>query len=297
MKSENIFDKNIEYNGYRKLHAIFFKIHKYINRFSQRAKSQADKFAFEQFKMKFGEREDDIYISTFPKSGTTLTQMILYQLTTDGNMDFDHIYDVSPWIRNSSFLGKEVPDLPSPRIIKTHDYYKYFQKQIKGKFIFVYRNGMDVAVSMFHQNKNYNNQNLKAEKYIDSFIKKNKKDWFNYTKGWLRNKNNFPILYLKYEDLLNNKEQEIRKIIEFCNLKPDEDAIKRALKYSSFESMKKHENKFGEQMQKAPEKVFNQFIRKGISGEGKVEFSEKQQSIFAKRFSETIKKLEGNIFN
>lgn len=41
----------------------------------------------------FGARETDIYVVTFPKSGTTLMQMIIYQLTTQGNMDFQHLYD------------------------------------------------------------------------------------------------------------------------------------------------------------------------------------------------------------
>ena len=105
--------------------------------------------------MIFGERKDDIYISTYPKSGTTVMQMILYHLTTDGSMDFNHIYDVSPWIRNASFRSQKPPNLPSPRLIKTHDHYKDFDKNTKGRFIYVYRNGMDVAVSHFHQETNY----------------------------------------------------------------------------------------------------------------------------------------------
>ena len=69
-----------------------------------------------------------IYISTYPKSETTLMQMILYHLTTDGRMNFKHIYEVSPLIHNASFLGQKPPDLKSPRIIKTHDNYKDFGK-------------------------------------------------------------------------------------------------------------------------------------------------------------------------
>ncbi len=45
----------------------------------------------------FNIRPDDIFIVTYPRSGTTWMQMILYQLTTDGKMNFPHISKVCPW--------------------------------------------------------------------------------------------------------------------------------------------------------------------------------------------------------
>src|SRR5206468_68583 len=39
----------------------------------------------------YSPRPDDLFIVSFPKSGTTLLQMILYQMTTAGEMDFPHI--------------------------------------------------------------------------------------------------------------------------------------------------------------------------------------------------------------
>jgi len=135
-----------EYNGYGVLAEQTLKVNKLLANLARYFFNLSNKFKFEQFKIIFGEREDDIYISTYPKSGTTLMQMILYHLTTDGKMDFKHIYEVSPWIHNASFIGQKPPDLTSPRIIKTHDNYKEFGKKTKGRFIYIYRNGMDVAI-------------------------------------------------------------------------------------------------------------------------------------------------------
>jgi len=284
--NDNI-EKNVEYIGYGKMAALLFKLSKWLSIPATMLKRTADKLRFEQYKMKFGERDDDIYIVTFPKSGTTLTQMILYQLTTDGNTDFNHIYDVSPWIKNSSLKGIPPSDLPSPRIIKSHDYYGHFNKKNKGRFIFVYRNGMDVAVSLYHQNKNYNFSDLQFDKFIGNFLKKRRKNWFSFTKQWLTNKNKLPILYIQYENLLENKEQEIRRIIDFCHLPADEHAIQRALKFSSFEFMKEHQDKFGEQPTNT--KVFDQFIRKGKQGEGEEMFSEEQEQVFGKYYDEALK--------
>ena len=130
--------------------------HKLINKLGANLSKAAEELNYLKFKMDFGEHEDDIYIVTFPKSGTTLMQMLLYQLTTNGEVDFKHIYDVSPWIRNDSFKHRKPRlDFQSPRLIKSHDPYEYFDKTTKGKFIFIIRNGMDVAVSLYNQRKNY----------------------------------------------------------------------------------------------------------------------------------------------
>lgn len=64
-------------------------------------------------------RPDDIFIVTYPRSGTTWMQMILYQLTTDGNIDFANIYQVSPWLELSLELGKySFESFAYPRIFK-----------------------------------------------------------------------------------------------------------------------------------------------------------------------------------
>ena len=105
----------------------------------------------------FGERDADIYIVTYPKSGTTLMQMLLYQLTTDGNMDFGHIYEVSPWCRYSAYMKTGMSSTGQRRIIKSHDEYETMQGIKKGKFIVVMRDFLDVIPS-FHQHiKDYDN--------------------------------------------------------------------------------------------------------------------------------------------
>ena len=278
-------EKSIEYIGYGALSNLFRKIYKAISKFGSKFAKLANELHFEQYKMVFGERKDDIYIATYPKSGTTLMQMILYHLTTDGKMDFEHIYEVSPWIRNASFRKQKPVELPSPRLIKSHDDYKKFPKGTKGKFIYVYRNGMDVAVSLYHQQKNYNKIDLKFDVFIKSSFKS--KSWFKHTKGWFKNKNKFPILYVCYEDLLKHKRAEIDRIVEFCDLKPSNEAIDRAVKYSSFEYMKQNEKMFGDQALE-DKNVYDQFIRKGKSGEGKEMFNKKQKEEFTRNYQKMV---------
>lgn len=269
------------------------KLGNYLSKLGNKCQAYAEKMYFEQFKMEFGERDDDVYIVTYPKSGTTLMQMLLYHLTTDGDMSFPHIYSVSPWIRNDSYRKMKPRKLPSPRLIKTHDKYSFFSKDTKGRFVFVYRNGMDVAVSQYHQNKNYNNPKLKFESYLKVFFKQ--KAWFKYCQAWFKNKNKFNIIYIRYEDLLLDKRGEIEKLSKFLGISPTEQQIENAIKYSSFEYMKDHEDKFGD---KEPEvkKIYDQFIRKGQKGEGRSMFDQTQKSLYEADYAKYLQKLERKIF-
>lgn len=285
-------EKNPEYLGYRVLYGFFAKIGRKFIKIS-------DEFYFTMYRLKFGQRNDDIYIVTYPKSGTTVMQVILYQLTSNGDMSFKHIYDVSPWIRNHSFKKKEPLEFPSPRLIKSHEAYDIFEKTTKGRFIYVYRNGMDVAVSQYNQTLSYLDSNLSFEKFVKEFLDdKSKTAWFRFNKDWLRNKWKRPILYVRYEDLINDKRTQIQRIVNFLGLKVDDKTIERAMEFSSFEYMKQNEEKFGEQPKTEPsKKVFDQFIRKGKVGEGIEMFSDEQKREFNALFEKVVKKYEEKVFS
>ena len=243
--------------------------------------------------MDFEERDSDVYIVTFLKSGTTWTQVIVYNLLTDGNMDFEHIYDVSPWIRNEAYVNhsaKRVNDLPSPRIIKSHDEYNFFDPKVKGKFIHVHRNGKDVAVSLYHHNKNYKDPNLEFDKNFDDYFRKEgKKNFFSFNRDWFTNKHKFEVLYVSYEAIKEDFEATVQKIADYLNVELTEEKLAKVKQHSSFEFMKAHETKFGEQPKDKDKRVYDQFIRKGESGEGRQMLSEEQSTFFNIKWEMQVK--------
>ena len=238
--------------------------------------------------MGFEEREADIYVTTFLKSGTTWMQMILYQMVGKGGADFDHIYDVAPWVHNEAYLGKSperVNKLPSPRIIKSHDPYERFDKNVKGRFIFVYRNGQDVAVSLYYHIQSYENPDVTFDENFDKYFKAGEYNWFSFTKQWLKNEHDFPILYISYEALKNDFEGTVRRIADFLEVTLTPEILDNIATYTTFEYMKQHETKFGERPQKMDRRRFDQFIRKGSLGEGKKYLNDEQLKAYEEKFS------------
>lgn len=235
-----------------------------------------------KYLLDFGQREDDIYVATYPKSGTTWMQMILYQLTTDGNMDFEHINDVSPWIHWAVLKNKSVNDVPSPRIIKIHDTYDEMAYVKKGRFIYVVRNGMDVMNTLTYHLRAYGEPDISFDDVFETRLE----SWSSHVSSWIENRKGLNIFYIRYEDLKEDIEQEIHRIIHFCDMDVDDETIKRAIERSSFSFMKQYETKFGEQPERF--KVYDQFIRKGKTGEGIQRCSKDQiesyRDLFEKHF-------------
>ena len=101
-------------------------------------------------------------------------------------------------------------------------------------------------------------------------------------------------MHVHYENLLKDKLKEILRIVAFLELTLDEQAIERALKFSSFEYMKEHETKFGEQPLENPKhkKRYDNFIRKGNIGEGDEMFTKQQKETFEKFYKKIVKPFE-----
>jgi len=264
MMTKSILEEILKYNELKEspIYEEDDPLHDQIKKAIKILRRYDNYFEMRKLLKELGERESDIHIVSYAKSGTTLTQMMLYQMTTEGLMNFEHLYDVSPWPGWALEYDLEIKDLTPRRIFKSHDPYIYYEHVKKGKFIFLIRNVFDVFNSFYHHRKDYYQRKEEYEKWVLSSLEY----WYKYNEGWLRNKRGLEILYLNYEDTIANKESQIDRISEFIGIELSKEKKKQVIEKSSFKFMKSHEEKFGEQPNK--EKVYNNFIRKGEVGEG-----------------------------
>lgn len=239
-------------------------------------------------------RPDDIFIATFPKSGTTLMQMMLYQLTTDGSMDFPHILAVSPWFEMEILRGRSgwelFESLPSPRFFKTHLPAKNLPKN--GKFIYIARDVRDVAVSSYHHQLLATGMDQDQERFVNQFLRDpvSVRSWFKNIESWWPRRNDQNVLFLTYEGILRDLEGTVRKVAAFCGIDVDESRIPQILERCSLGFMKQHWEKFDPRLRRISRSKA-EFIRKGIAGAGRQELTSEQEALVSRRLQELAAKL------
>lgn len=252
-------------------------------------------------RLDFVPRTDDIFLVTYPRSGTTWMQMILYQLASGGDMDFTHICQVAPWFeRVISFNvmnAEDIEAMPSPRIFKSHLSYRWIPKG-HCKYIYVARNGKDVAVSFFHFYKSHLGFKGDFPEFFNLFIRGKVQfgSWFEHVAGWRKHTDNPNILFLEYENLIRDLEGCLWRIIQFCGLNVSSDQFPEIMEKCSFAFMKKHESKFDHITATIWEKGYkhNTFLRNGKVGGAKSYMSEKQEKIFEQKLEQYIGKFGAN---
>ncbi len=232
--------------------------------------------------MDFEVRPTDVFISSYPRSGTTLTQWILYLLTHEEQADPAHLTKVSPWFERSLAIGEvtaaDLDRLPSPRIFKSHLPREWLPDG--ARYIYVERNALDVLVSYFHFYQAYLGFEGTLDEFHDRFVNGRVQygSWFEHVAGWHERESDREVLIVRYEDLLSARKNVIERLIEFLDWDLDEHWVDRAVIESSFDAMKRRESIFDHATALLLERGVRpqSFLRSGQSGQGADELSDVQ---------------------
>jgi hypothetical protein len=193
----------------------------------------------------FCPRADDIFIASYPRSGTTWLQMIVWHLVTAGDVSFDHISQVIPFLEGMAQQPRNGDGLPSPRIFKTHLPFQTVATW-PGKFIYVARDGRDVLISCFHFERVYFGSTEPFDAFFERFVTGHVLygSWFSHVAAWTAHAGDSNLLCLTYEGLTMDFEASVRKAASFLQVTVEPERIRELQRRCSFASMRAIEQKF-----------------------------------------------------
>ncbi|CAF0738590.1 unnamed protein product [Brachionus calyciflorus] len=197
----------------------------------------------ENFK-NFQIRNSDIWIVSFPKSGTTWVQELVYLI--ENECDFkkaqqDSIENRSPFFDYPSPGLKHIDNIKSRRIIKTHLPISFLPDNIENesKVIYIVRNPKDVTVSYFH----FTNLSTQAQftgsfydfakLFIDGKVPYG--PWWKHVDEYVSRKN---VHVISYEDLHTRPYEVIKNLSEYLGKSLSDEKIKSIIEWCSFDNMK-----------------------------------------------------------
>lgn len=248
---------------------------------------------------------DDVFIVSYPKSGTTWAQQIVRLLRNRGREDGQRLDLAMPWIECVGSPGSVQPTslvdlecLPSPRSFKCHLPYALVPGGLPhttcAKYIYIARNPKDVCVSFWMQNKRKIDpkERLTWERFFDKFVHGFLPygSWFDHVLEWWEHKNEKNILFLKYEDLKKNPHRNIQAIAELIGADGVAgELLEEVMTKSSFASMAENPTT---NFRWEDGRTFSHegaFMRKGVVGDWKNYFSPVHSNELDRLYDERMK--------
>jgi hypothetical protein len=259
----------------------------------------------------FDFRPDDVWLLSFPRSGTSWSHEVISAVLYDGDIaaltlaqrerKIPKFRPIEIGIGPAGNLAERLAmwrAAPSPRVVPTHVPYRLFPKAVlalKCKRVYVLRDPRDVAVSMYHLHRSHRVLgNFKGtwDEFFEEFAAGRVPygGWFDHTLGWWPHVAAHPneVLVLTYEQLKNEMPASLRRLGSFLGRNLPDAAIAAIAAHTSFAAMSANPftNRAGNPVMDfsvAP------FLRKGEIGDWRRHFTAEQTARIQVLWDEKIR--------
>lgn len=238
---------------------------------------------------------DDIIISGYPKSGTTWTQYILWEIVNHS----DTLPNVNEmrWreVPQLEMAGTEgIETMKPPRLFKVNLSFHLTPYHPSAKYIYVFRNPWDCCISAYNYYKQVDEGFSEGtfEEYFQYFMKGEVThgDYFDHLLSWLDHWNDPNILFVSFEGMKRNTREAVIKIAKFLGgeyykrLRENEECLQSILSRIQFDHMKQNCAFY---VSSDSNKKIN-FFHSGSVGQWKKYFTEEQYTILKNKFLDKL---------
>uniref|UniRef100_A0A182Y5Q7 Sulfotransferase domain-containing protein n=1 Tax=Anopheles stephensi TaxID=30069 RepID=A0A182Y5Q7_ANOST len=232
---------------------------------------------------------DDVWVASYPKSGTTWCQEMVWLICNDLNFEAARaeslrtrfpFVDVS-LIHDAQMNSFErVRNTARPRFIKTHLPVSMLPKQywtVKPKTVYVKRNPKSVAVSYYHHSRGIFYRGT-IDTFVRSFIREHQfySPYHAHVIEYHELRDCSNILHLAYEDMKRDLPAVVRKVCQFFGKSYSEPQLAELCEHLSFRSMRENKACNYEDQSNVPREAGERFMRKGELASWKQELTSEQ---------------------
>jgi Sulfotransferase domain len=204
-----------------------------------------------------GFRPADVFLGSYPRSGTTWSRFVLLEILTGHEGGFDEVNGV---LHGVGYHATGVPVLPGGgRLVATHEQYR----KSYHKAVYLVRDVRDVILSEFAYTTDLEFFDGNLDSFISEFLRKKVNPfgpWQKHVASWLDSPiaGTPDLLTVHYQDLRKNPLEGFTRIANFLGVETDPGLIQRAIEHNTLAKMKEKERV-------APQRasVKGQFVRSG----------------------------------
>ena len=234
-----------------------------------------------------------LFIASYPKSGTTWMQAIVFHILSRQNIPLEHISLFSPFYEvnetwndtNDDIVSKysDNHDLLGWRVFNTHLLPTMLPTFKSARFIYIYRNGKDVAISFYHHLTNQVGNGGSEYDSVQQFLadwttgKLPFGSWISHLRSWIAaiGDKSSNILLVKYEDIVIDLRKSIKDIAAFLDVNIEYSKLDELVNLLSFQEMKSMKELYQPVSVKWKEGF--DFLRKGVIGDSTSYFHEEEE--------------------
>jgi hypothetical protein len=234
---------------------------------------------------------DDIFLVSYPRSGSTWTRFLIATLLEGDSPDFVRINAMLPDIYGMSRL--RLKNLARPRLLKSHEYFDPRYSRV----IYLVRDPRDVVTSYhnFLKRQRIIAQDESLNSYVERFVAGRLDSfgtWREHVGSWLGARFGAPgFLLLRYEDLKSTTVSELRRIVDFVGLETDDERLAIAVEQCSLEAMRKTERMQAKQGFIDPKRLDRPDIGSGVVGGWRNQLGQELEARITDAFHPLMKDL------
>jgi len=257
--------------------------------------------------------ERDVWVVTYPRSGTTWTQEMVWNILND--LDFEKAMktdiDEKFFFIDHDFMGRkgETPTtfveqakhkVGERRLIKSHLPLGLLPPDLlkKAKVVYVGRNPKDVVISYYHHHKltRKADHSITFEEFLPFFMKEllEEDPYLSHIKEAVKVAQTCPnILFLWYEDMKRDLKTALKEVSSFLGVTLDQAQVESLANYLDFKNMKKNPAVNHQDRHERGRFLDGEsFIRKGVAGGWRETFTEPLNTKFDKWLEENTKDVQ-----